>query len=78
MKKTKILKFEKALELMNGGSTMMLMHDNDPESPGQSYFIMPHGKVTQETAERLLMLPQVQPGGDGLFPGISQTFKVRR
>jgi hypothetical protein len=60
---------------------MMQMHDH---RDGKAYYIIPPknlrdkgGKVEDIDATRLLALPTIQPANDGLFPGISQTFKMR-
>jgi hypothetical protein len=42
------------------------------------WYIVPGGEVTEKVAIALLERPDVQPNADGLFPGISQTFKMRR
>jgi hypothetical protein len=63
----------RAADLMRAGSTMMQMHAKD----GLRWYITPGAEITEHVAKQLLGRPDVQPGGDGLFPGISQTFKLR-
>jgi hypothetical protein len=43
---------------------------------GLCWFIVPGGEVSAAVAAELLKRPDVQPSGDGLFPGISQTFRL--
>ena len=60
----------RAADLMRVGSTLQLMHSkHGPRCPG--------GEITEHVANQLLARPDVQPSNDGLFPGISQTFRLR-
>jgi hypothetical protein len=63
----------RAADLMRAGSTMMQMRATD----GLRWYITPGGEITEHVANQLLSRPDVQPSNDGLFPGISQTFKLR-
>jgi hypothetical protein len=42
---------------------------------GLKWFIVPDGEVTDKVAKALLEHPRIQPANDGLFPGISQTYR---
>jgi hypothetical protein len=63
-----------AADLMREGRSLMQMHSGN----GVGWYIVPGGEVTEKVATALLERPDVQPNADGLFPGISQTFKMRR
>jgi hypothetical protein len=43
---------------------------------GTKWFIVPGGEVSEKVASELLNRPDVQPNNDGLFPGLSQTFRL--
>jgi len=45
---------------------------------GLKWFLVPGGEVSEKVAVELIERPDVQPDGDGLFPGISQTFRLGR
>jgi hypothetical protein len=59
---------------MREGRSLMQMHGRYRVG----WYIVPGGEVTEKVAIALLERPDVQPNADGLFPGISQTFKMRR
>jgi hypothetical protein len=62
-----------AADLMRAGSTLMQMHSRN----GLRWYLVPGGEVTERVAAELLARSDVQPSNDGLFPGISQTFRLR-
>ena len=63
-----------AMELMRDGRRHLAqMHT----SCGMRWFLIPGGEVTDKVAKALLAHPHIQPSNDGLFPGISQTFRFR-
>jgi hypothetical protein len=62
-----------ALNYMRGGSCLAQMHT----VRGMKWFLVPDGEVKDEIAQALLARPDIQPSGDALFPGLSQTFKYR-
>jgi hypothetical protein len=64
----------RAADLMRAGSLLMQMHDGR----ALSWFLVPGGEVTARVAAELLARPDVQSNYDGLFPGISQTFRLKR
>jgi hypothetical protein len=44
---------------------------------GRSFYIMPDGvRVADETAQRMLEHPSVQPYSDGLLPGHPQSWRL--
>lgn len=71
----KITKLSFAADLMRDGRLLTQMHDR---KLGLRWYIVPGGEVTEKVAAALLAPPDVQSNADGLFPGISQTFKMRR
>jgi hypothetical protein len=67
-----INKAHRAADLMRRGGVLQQMHTRT----GLKWFIVPGGEVTAAVAKELLGRADVQPSADGLFPGISQTFKL--
>jgi hypothetical protein len=74
LRKTK-LTFQDALKHMRTGHPLQEMH-NSPPRKGQSWFVIPIGEVADVDARKLLERPDVQPAFDGLFPGVSQTYRI--
>jgi hypothetical protein len=64
-----------AADLMRSGSALVQMHDI--AAVRLRWYIVPGGEITERIANELLARPDVQPSSDGLFPGISQTFRLR-
>jgi hypothetical protein len=62
-----------AADLMRAGGILTQMHSK----AGLRWYIVPGGEITERIADGLLARPDVQPANDGLFPGISQTFRLR-
>ena len=62
-----------AADLMRAGGTLQQMHSKT----GPRWYIVPGGEISENIASALLARPDVQPANDGLFPGISQTFRLR-
>jgi hypothetical protein len=70
---TKVSDTDRAADLMRRGGTLTRMHTRD----GPKWFIVPGGEVPDKVATELIRRPDVQPGGDTLFPGImSQTYRL--
>ena len=67
---------ETALDrLRKPGRELVLTCTPDTVS-GRSFYIMPDGvRVTDETAQRLLEHPRIQPYSDGLLPGHPQSWR---
>jgi hypothetical protein len=68
----KITNARKAADLMRLGGILARMNT----SRGPCWFIVPGGEVSAKVATELLNRPDVQPNSDGLFPGLSQTFRL--
>lgn len=71
-KRARITSAFQAANHMRAGGILMKMHTHT----GLCWFIVPGGEVAASVVAKLLERPDVQPGGDGLFPGISQTFRL--
>jgi hypothetical protein len=70
----KISKIDRAADLMRAGSVLVQMHNAN----SIGWYLVPGGEVLAKVASALLERPDVQPSNDGLFPNISQTFKLKR
>lgn len=68
------MKLRKAVDLMHNGSILMQM--NKP-GDAKAWYLVPGGEIPNELAETLINLPNVRAGNDGLFPGMSQTWKLK-
>ena len=68
------ISLRRAVDLMHAGRPLMQMNTR----AGIAWFIVPDGEVSTAVAEALLERADVQPQHDGLFPGVSQTFRIRR
>jgi hypothetical protein len=71
---TKAMKAPQAADSMRTGSVLRQMHTRH----GLKWFLIPGGEVSEKVAAELRERPDVQPDGDGLFPGSSQTFRLGR
>jgi len=69
-----VTKLLRAVDLMRSGAPLVQMHTRE----GLRWYVVPGGQVPPRIAKELLARPDVQPSQDGLFPGISQTFRLRR
>jgi hypothetical protein len=65
---TKARDTDRAADLMRRGGTLTRMNTHH----GPRWFIVPGGEIPDKVARR----PDIQPSNDGLFPGISQTFRL--
>jgi hypothetical protein len=72
-KRKPVITTSRAADMLRSGSTLVQMHSKDC----LRWYIVPGGEVTGRVANELLARPDVQPSNDGLFPGISQTFRLR-
>jgi hypothetical protein len=57
---------------MRGGSLLMVMHTTGD----QKWFVVPGQEVDSNIAKRVIEEPDVLQQADGLFPGVSQTYKI--
>lgn len=71
-KKSGYLSGRKASNLMHRGSALVLtMREGE-----QEWSVMPGGRVTLETADKIINTPGVRAGKDSLFPGMDQTWRM--
>ena len=75
MKKPKSLMFRTAIEAMQRGASLVLMHDNTVPG-GKSWCVVPGGRVSPEIANRILVRGDVISAEDGLLPGCAQTYRM--
>lgn len=72
---------ETALKAMRQGATLMLGHVPGHPDKREYYLIaarpLRSGKVDQDSAKIIIARPDVNPSEDGLFPGNSQTWKLK-
>lgn len=68
------MKLRKAVDLMNTGSLLMQM--NKP-GDAKAWYLVPGGEIPDDIAQSLINMANVHPGNDGLFPGMSQTWKMK-
>lgn len=68
------MKLNKALDMMSTGSLLMQMN-----KPGDmpAWYLVPGGEIDEVVAKDLLKMENVKPNNDGLFPGISQTWRMK-
>lgn len=65
----------RAIDAIGRGAKLMLMHD--PKSPtGKTYYLVPGGPVTAQTAEKILEHPNVASNNDGLFADQPQSWSM--
>jgi hypothetical protein len=68
------MKFNKAFDLMSTGSLLMQMNK---AGDARAWYLVPGGEIDEMVAQDLMKMPNVKPNDDGLFPGISQTWKMK-
>lgn len=64
---------KKAVDLMCSGSLLMKMNKAGDSA---AWYLVPGGEIDDPLAQELLKMRNVKPNNDGLFPGISQTWKM--
>ena len=75
---TQNLTEREVVELLRDGSRCLALMHSRRTSDGKEWYLIPGGRLKDEVAHTLLAREDIQPSNDGLFPGISQTFKYRR
>ena len=68
------LSLRRAEDLLRAGSTLVQMNTKH----GLVWFAVPGAELQDGVGEKLLERPDVQPSNEGLFPGISQTYRMRK
>ena len=65
-----------ALQLLRlPGSRLMEMHDNKAPR-GKAYYVIPHGKVDDDDAMKIIARSDVYAFDEGLFPGNPQSWRI--
>lgn len=67
------MKLNKALDLMHTGSRLMQMNK---AGDAVAWYLVPGGEVSDDIAKDIISRPDVRANNDGLFPGISQTWRM--
>jgi hypothetical protein len=65
----KAIAYTKALDMMRKPEVRMI-------KTGDVFYVVPGGYVEPKTAEKLMQHPQVRAAEDGLWPGMSQTWRI--
>lgn len=68
------MKLRKALDMMHEGSALMQMNKS---GDSKAWYLVPGGEVSGDVAQAIIAMPNVHGNEDGLFPGISQTWKMK-
>lgn len=68
------MKLRKAVDLMSTGSLLMQMNKS---GDAVAWYLVPGGEIPEDIAESLKKMSNVNPNNDGLFPGVSQTWKMQ-
>ena len=71
--KERTLRETRAMDRMRTGSRLVHRHARG----GRNWFVMPGGAVTDEVATKIRSHPRVVASVDGLFPGLSQTWRMQ-
>ena len=62
------------VDFVREGRCVAQMHSRS----GLRWFLVPGGEIRADVAEKVIARKDIQPSNDGLFPGISHTFKYRK
>jgi hypothetical protein len=66
------LAISRVKDRMREGASLMRMSSVH----GMKWYVVPGREVDEEIALKIIREPDVFPSEDGLFPGISQTYKI--
>ncbi len=67
------MKLRKAVDLMHEGSLLMQMNKS---GDAKAWYLVPGEEVSDDVAQAIQAMANVHANEDGLFPGISQTWKM--
>jgi hypothetical protein len=74
MTKARTKRYQKAMDLMHRpGACLIKTHTSNG---GCSHYIAPGGYIEPEVAEQIKKHPLVRAGEDGMWPGLSQTWRI--
>lgn len=68
------MNLRKAQDKMHEGSFLIQMNKS---GDGKAWYLIPGGEISDEIATQLKAMANVVASDDGLFPGISQTWKMK-
>jgi hypothetical protein len=66
--------YDKCVDLLGRGSRLVNM--TKPEG-GRGWYLVPGREITEDVAQKLIARPDVFAEGDALFPGMTQTHRMR-
>ena len=69
----KAIGLRKALDMMRKPEVRLI---KTKSANGDVYYLVPGGYVEPKTAEKLIQHPQVRGAEDGMWPGLSQTWRI--
>jgi hypothetical protein len=72
--KSPTVSFEHACNLLRLPDTRMI-EQHDRSERGKSFYIIPHGRISDEDATKIMALPNAYVFDDGLFK--AQSWKLR-
>jgi hypothetical protein len=70
------LGYNRAIEAMRKPDTRLVCMNSGKAIGGVAYYVVPGGAVDQVVADKIMAHPLVRAGHDGLWPGISQTWRM--
>ena len=70
----KAIGFNRAMDLMRKPEARLLRTHSDG---GSAFYVVPGGYVPPDTAREIINHPLVRASEDSLFPGMSQTWRLR-
>jgi hypothetical protein len=68
-----VIKFNRAIDILRRPDTRMIKQNHNGRT---QYYIVPGGRVDDETAQKIKNHPLVRAGRDRLFPGLDQTWRI--
>ena len=68
------LKYNKAIDLMRRPDTRLIKTHRDNSL---TYYVVPGGRVSEAVAKQIIAHPLVKAAEDGMWPGLSQTWRLR-
>ena len=74
MTKARASRFQKAMDLMRRPDSRLIK--THTSNGGCAHYIAPGGYIEPEVAEQIKKHPLVRAGEDGMWPGLSQTWRI--
>ena len=73
-KQSKAIGYNRAIDLMRLPETRLVQTHSER---GTVFYVVPGGYVEPATAQKIISHPQVRASEDGMWPGMSQTWRLR-